>query len=109
MPNHHRGEISAEFGGKSYVLCLTLGALAELEAAFGAEDLLALAARFDSGRLPARDAIRILGAGLRGGGNELSDDDVSTLPGDLSGHLDVVARLLAATFGGLEAAAPNPP
>lgn len=111
MPNHHRGEISAELGGRSFVLCLTLGALAELEAAFGAEDLLALAARFESGRLSARDAIRILGAGLRGGGNVISDDEVGALdaPGGLAGHLDAVARLLAATFGGQEAAGANPP
>ncbi|MFC5067803.1 gene transfer agent family protein [Flaviflagellibacter deserti] len=101
MANHHRGEIFAELGGRSHTLCLTLGALAELEAAFGAEDLLALAARFESGRLSARDAIRILGAGLRGGGTAMSDEEVAALsaPGGLAGHLDVVARLLSATFG----------
>ncbi|MGQ4272465.1 gene transfer agent family protein [Terrihabitans sp. B22-R8] len=111
MPNPHRGEISAELGGRSYALCLTLGALAELEAAFGAEDLLALAARFESGRISSRDAIRILGAGLRGGGNVISDDEVATLPapGGLPGHLDIVARLLVATFGEPETASANPP
>jgi hypothetical protein len=110
MPNTHRGEISAQLGGRSFTLCLTLGALAELEAAFGAEDLLALAARFESGRLSARDAIRILGAGLRGGGAAISDEEVAALPGDLAGHLDLVARLLSATFGAAEAAPPtNPP
>lgn len=111
MPNHHRGEIAAELGGRTFTLCLTLGSLAELEAAFGAEDLMALAARFETGRLSARDAIQILGAGLRGGGNALTDDEVSALPGSLAGHLDAVARLLAATFGnegGGEAAPANP-
>ena len=54
MPNRHRGEIEAELGGRRYTLCLTLGALAELEAAFGAEDLVALAERFERGRMPAR-------------------------------------------------------
>ena len=44
---------------------LTLGALAELEAAFGAADLVALTERFGSGRLTARDLTRIIGAGLR--------------------------------------------
>lgn len=109
MPNHHRGEIAAELGGRTYTLCLTLGALAELEAAFGADDLLALAARFETGRLSARDAIRILGAGLRGGGNALTDEDVGALTGDLAGHLEIVARLLETTFGGREAAPENPP
>lgn len=31
MANRHRGEIEAELGGKKRTLCLTLGALAELE------------------------------------------------------------------------------
>ncbi|MFY9734679.1 MAG: GTA-gp10 family protein, partial [Rhodoplanes sp.] len=39
MPNRHRGEIEAEIGGTPRRLVLTLGALAELEAAFGADDL----------------------------------------------------------------------
>ena len=55
MPNLHRGEIEAEIGGARRRLVLTLGALAELEAAFGAEDLTALAERFGAGRLKARD------------------------------------------------------
>ena len=42
MPNLHRGEIEAEIGGVRRRLVLTLGALAELEAAFGADDLTAL-------------------------------------------------------------------
>jgi len=37
MANRHRGEIEAEIGGKTRTLVLTLGALAELEEAFGAE------------------------------------------------------------------------
>ena len=41
MPNRHRGEIEAEIGGARRTLVLTLGALAELEAAFGAEDMVA--------------------------------------------------------------------
>ena len=35
MPNVHRGEISALIGGEERTLCLTLGALAELEARLG--------------------------------------------------------------------------
>src|SRR5882757_7884706 len=46
MPNLHRGEIEAEIGGVRRCLVLTLGARAELEAAFGAEDLVALAERY---------------------------------------------------------------
>ncbi len=65
---------SAARGG---ALVLTLGALAELEAAFGADDLVALAERFGTGRLKARDLIRIIGAGLRGAGEAVSDDEVA--------------------------------
>ena len=59
MPNLHRGEIAAHLDGKQFRLCLTLGALAELESAFGDEDMLALAQRFEKGRLSARDCVRI--------------------------------------------------
>jgi hypothetical protein len=101
MPNPHRGEIEARLDGRSITLCLTLGALAELEAAFGHEDMLALAERFQSGRLSARDAVRIIGAGLRGAGHDISDDAVAAMQaeGGAAGFVDIVARLLTATFG----------
>ena len=57
MPNKHRGEIEAEIGGARRKLVLTLGALAELESAFGADDLVALTERFGNGRLAARDLV----------------------------------------------------
>lgn len=99
--NRHRGEISASFDGKPYRLCLTLGALAELEDAFAAEDLGALVARFGGGRLSAGDIVRILGAGLRGAGNTVSDDDVRQMRCDdgAAGFARAVAELLTATFG----------
>lgn len=100
MPNRHRGEIEAEIGGAKRTLVLTLGALAELESAFGAQDLVALAERFGSGRLSARDLIRILGAGLRGAGGNVSDDEVGAMaiPGGAAGYVRVAADLIAATF-----------
>jgi hypothetical protein len=49
MANRHRGEIEAEIGGVRRRLVLTLGALAELEDAFGADDLVALTERFGAG------------------------------------------------------------
>ena len=75
--NRHRGEIEAFLDGERRVLCLTLGALAELETAFAVDSLTGLAERFSSGRLKADDLIRIIGAGLRGGGNLFSDADVA--------------------------------
>jgi len=101
MANAHRGEIEAELGGKRYTLCLTLGALAELEQEFGAGDLVALAKRFEDGRLSARDLIVIIGRGLRGGGHPIGDDELASLsvPGGLQGYVRVAADLLTATFG----------
>lgn len=103
MPvNRRRGEVEAVFDGRAMRLVLTLGALAELEDAFGAPDLVALAERFESGRLSAGDAVKILGAGLRGGGAEIADGDVARLShaDGAAGFVRAVAQLLTATFGG---------
>jgi hypothetical protein len=104
MPNRHRGEIEAQIGGARRTLVLTLGALAELEDAFGADDMVALAERFGSGRLKARDLIRIIGAGLRGAGERVPDEDVALMDveGGAAGYARIAADLLAATFGGEE-------
>lgn len=102
MANGHRGEIEACLNGKTWKLCLTLGALAELESAFGDEDMLALAQRFEKGRLSASDATRIIGAGLRGAGYDVTNEVVKAMrpEGGVLGIVDIVARLLTATFGG---------
>lgn len=104
MANRHRGEIEAEIGGGRRTLVLTLGALAELEAAFGADDLAGLAERFGSGRLRARDLIRIIAAGLRGAGECVSDEDVAcmTTPGGAGDYVRICVALIEATFGGGE-------
>jgi hypothetical protein len=102
MANRHRGEIEAELSGQRYVLCLTLGALAEIEHAYGGEDLIAIAQRFESGKIAASDAIRVIGAGLRGAGNQVTDAEVAqmTAEGGAAGFLAIVVRLLQATFAG---------
>jgi Phage tail tube protein, GTA-gp10 len=101
MANRQRGEIEAELDGTRYTLCLTLGALAELEHAFGGADILALAERFEQGRIKASDAIRIIGAGLRGAGHAVADEDVARFKtGDAAaGFMRIVVDLLKATFG----------
>lgn len=101
MANYLRGEIEAELDGKQYRLCLTLGALAELEEAFGEDDMLGAVERFEAGRITARDTIRIIGAGLRGAGYDISDEAVSAMrvEGGATGYVEIVAMLLTATFG----------
>lgn len=100
MANRRRGEIDAMIDGRRHVLVLTLGALAELEAACGAEDLVALTQRFAGGRLSARDIARILGAGLRGGGTQIGDAEVAQLrlAGGVPEMARLAAELLRATF-----------
>jgi hypothetical protein len=114
VTNHRRGEIEAEIDGRRFTLCLTLGALAELESGLGVNDLVALAERFESRRLSARDILRIIGCGLRGAGHALSDDDVANMKvtGGLAAYVKIAADLLAATFGEgppTQADAANPP
>ncbi len=101
MVNGKRGEIDATLDGKTYRLCLTLGALAELEGGFGASDLVALAGRFEERRLSARDILRIIGCGLRGAGHEISDEELARMKvsDGLAGYVRIAADLLAATFG----------
>jgi hypothetical protein len=102
MVNRRRGEVGATIAGERYRLCLTLGSLAELEEAFGVDDLSALASRFSAGSLSTNDLVRLFGAGLRGGGHVLSDDDVRSMPVADALHdiAAAVAALLEATFGG---------
>jgi Phage tail tube protein, GTA-gp10 len=100
MANKHRGEITAELNGATFTLVLTLGALAELEQAYGGEDVLSLAMRFEQGRIKATDAIKVIGAGLRGAGHNVTDDEVArfTVRVGATGFMRIVVELLKATF-----------
>lgn len=103
--NRRRGEVEAVIDGERRILCLTLGALAELETVFQADSLAGLAERFSSGRLKASDLTHIIAAGLRGGGNRFSDEDVSgmAVEGGVAGAAAVVRELLTLTFAPDEA------
>lgn len=110
--NRRRGEVVARFDGAEWRLRLTLGALAELESAFAAQDLNALIERFATGRLSAADMATVIGAGLRGGGGDVTDEAVMRMHHEdgAAGFAEVVAQLLTAAFGGArgEGQAPNP-
>ena len=109
MVNRRRGEVGAVVDGRPAVLCLTLGALAALEAAYAADDLAALVDRFAAGRLSARDVARIFACGLTGAGTPATEAEVMAMriDGGLVGAARVVADLLAVTFGA-DADAPEP-
>ncbi|MEQ9144365.1 MAG: gene transfer agent family protein [Parvibaculaceae bacterium] len=101
MANRHRGEVTLKANGRTYTLCLTLGALAELEDRYGGEDILSLAERFSSGRLTSADARNLLSAALKGGGEEVEMLDPGTMvfEGGMAGLIRTLAELLAVTFG----------
>lgn len=101
MANRRRGEVPIEIGGRPYILCLTLGALAELETAFGAGDLAELGERFASGRVSGRDLLKLLAVALRGGGHDISDAEVAALPlrDGLSPVVAALGEVFVATFG----------
>lgn len=101
MINRHRGEVGAVLDGREWTLCLTLGALAELEAAFAAENMPQLLERFSGGKLSALDIIRIITAGLRGGGHIVNEEDVALMQaeGGAAGFARLVLELLSVTFG----------
>ena len=70
--NGARGEAVAVLAGEERRLCLTLGALAEIETGLGVAGIAALAERMKA--LSARDLMVVLAALLRGGGEvELAD------------------------------------
>lgn len=100
MTNPLRGEISATLSGETYTLCLTLGALAELEAAFESETIINVIERFQSGKIKASDLIKVITAGLKGAGHHLTEQEVANLQieGGVNGYVNLVARLFNAAF-----------
>ncbi len=76
MANPWTGEVSLTLDGQERVLKLTLGALAELEAALDVGTLIELVERFEGGAFSTRDVLALIVAGLRGGGWQGSATDL---------------------------------
>ncbi len=100
MANPWSGEVALVVNGERRVLKLTLGALAELEAALEEDTLVALVARFEEGRFSARDVLALLVAGLRGGGWSGSAEDLvsAEIEGGLVGAARAAGQLLVRAF-----------
>ncbi len=86
--------------GQRHTARLTLGALAELEEALGEPSLVALVERFESNTFSSRDVLALLGAGLRGGGSELSAEALlhAQIEGGPMAAARAAAELLARAF-----------
>lgn len=93
MANPWAGEVALVFDGQRRVLKLTLGALAELEAALDAGSLVELVERFERGGFAARDVLLLLAAGLRGGGWDGCASDLANA--EIEGGPLVAARVAA--------------
>ena len=100
MVNPMRGEVELVLDGQPHIARLTLGALAELEQDLGADSLLAVAERFETGRFSSRDVLSVLVAGLRGGGWQGRAPDLLTtrIGGGPAAAGRAAAELLARAF-----------
>lgn len=93
MVNAARGEVALELGGRDYCLCLTLGALAEIETALGATSLNDLEAKLKS--LSAKQLLEIVHALMKGGGESLNLEELRALPLDMSALSNAVGKSLS--------------
>jgi hypothetical protein len=100
MANPWAGEVALTLDGERRVAKLTLGALAELEAALGVGTLVELAERFEAGRYSTRDVLALVVAGLRGGGWRGGPEDLLTaeIGGGPVEAARVAGELLARAF-----------
>jgi len=93
MANPWTGEVAIWLDGQRHVGKLTLGALAELEAALETGSLVELVERFEAGRFSTRDVLALIVAGLRGGGWNGSAADLRSV--DIGGGPVEAARVAA--------------
>jgi hypothetical protein len=100
MVNPWSGEVAVVLDGVPHVAKLTLGALAELEAALETGTLIELVQRFEEGRFSTRDVLALIVAGLRGGGWRGTAADLRTvvIGGGPVEAARVAAELLARAF-----------
>jgi len=98
--NPWAGEVPLVVDGQVIACKLTLGALAELEAALGADTLVDLVKRFEAGRFSTRDVLALIVAGLRGGGWTGTAADVmqADIEGGVVRAAEAAAELLARAF-----------
>ena len=92
--NGARGEVVAMLAGVERRLCLTLGALAEMEAGLCVDGFAGLAERMRT--LSARDLMVVLKALLRGGGEHELADGLERAAVDAREAAEAVARAFSA-------------
>lgn len=110
MVNRHRGEMTVEMNGQTETLCLTLGALAELEDRYQGKNILTLVDELAKTGLGASDVLNVLHAGLIGAGSKISIADLNAakFEGGFAGAARTAATLLKLSFGLGDSDAPVP-
>lgn len=100
MANPWAGEVALVLNGDRRVMKLTLGALAELESALEEPSLVALVERFEQSRFSASDVAALVAAGLRGGGTDMTVQQVlaAEIDGGPMAAARAAAELLARAF-----------
>lgn len=100
MSNPFAGEVTLVLDGVPHLAKLTLGALAELEAALDTGSLVDLISRFEAQRFSTRDVLALVVAGLRGGGWQGTAGDLLRVEigGGPMMAAQVAAMLLARAF-----------
>lgn len=96
--NKARGEVLLEIDGRARRLCVTLGALAELEAAFDVASLAELGERL--GQLTAADLLTVLSALTAGGGEAMSTAELAAACIDAKAAAEAVADAFRLAFDG---------
>jgi hypothetical protein len=94
--NKARGEVLLTIDGRPRRLCLTLGALAELEAAFDVASLPELAERMSA--LSASDMLVVLAALTAGGGAPLNAAELACASIEPAAAAKAVAAAFQAAF-----------
>ncbi len=97
IANGRRGEVTAMLGGETRRLCLTLGALAEIETGLGLAHWSELPGRL--ARPSARELAVVLAAMLRGGGEVEAARRVEAEAIDPVEAIAAVASAFAASVG----------
>ena len=97
MANPYAGEVAIVLDGQRHVAKLTLGTLAELEAAREVGSLMELVERFETRAFTTRDVLALVVAGLRGGGWQGTAADLRTA--EIGGGPVAAARVAAASAG----------
>lgn len=95
--NGARGEVSVSLAGAGRRLCLTLGALAEIETALSIDGLGALGERMRT--LSAKDLLAVLAALLRGGGEDELAASLADAAVDPREAMEAVSLAFAAAVG----------